>query len=190
MHLLPLRSVQPRAPLQELEKNAFDIDSASMNASANVNPSPFEESTYEQAVMATMTTAVTQSLTINPVVSSTGFRGLTHFEQRNANGGNQYSIEPPSPSIAVGNGYILEGVNNAIQVYTSAGRAVLPRVLSTNELFGVPPAIDRPSGIVGVNPTDMRVFYDQTMSGSLFCNAFWTITHRVLPSISLISILR
>lgn len=90
-----------------------------------------------------------------------GFDGLTDFDQRYANNGNQYSSEPPSPSIAVANGYVLEGVNNAIQVYNVAGQPLLPKVLSTNELFGVTPAIDDATGINGVYPTDMRVFYDR-----------------------------
>lgn len=92
-----------------------------------------------------------------------GFDGLTHLDQREANNGNQFSVEPPNPSIAVADGYILVGVNNAVQVYTETGTALLPKVLSTNELFGVAPAIDRVTGLNGVFPTDMRVFFDQTI---------------------------
>lgn len=102
-----------------------------------------------------------------PVIRDTvsfGFPGLTHADQRLANGGNQFSVEPPNPSIAVANGYILQGVNNAIQVFTVTGSPVLPKVLSSNELFGVPAAIDYSTGINGVFPTDMRVFHDQTIN--------------------------
>ncbi|MDX2153753.1 MAG: hypothetical protein SFV54_23620 [Bryobacteraceae bacterium] len=91
-----------------------------------------------------------------------GFNGPTHLDQRLANGGNQFSIEPPSPSLAVGSGFVLAGVNNAIRVYSTSGSELLPAV-STNQLFGVTPAIDRRSGINGVYPTDMRVFYDHTI---------------------------
>lgn len=96
------------------------------------------------------------------VVSGGGFsfNGLTQSDQRNANQGNQFTIEPPNPSIAVGNGYVLEGVNNAIQVYDAAGHALLPAVLATNELFNLAPAYDRDTGFYGPFPTDMRVFYD------------------------------
>jgi hypothetical protein len=100
------------------------------------------------------------SLTVSPSSSSFGFAGLTHYDQRNANGGNQLSLEPPSPAVAAGDGYVLEGVNNAIQVYTSAGTPLLPVVVSTNQLFGVSPAIDRSTFTFGVYPTDMRAFYD------------------------------
>lgn len=104
--------------------------------------------------------AALQSLTVVSGGASIGFDGLTHRDQRLANNGNQYSVEPPNPSIAVGNGYILEGVNNAVQVYNLAGQPLLPNVLSSNQLFGVAPAINRTTGFSGVFPTDMRVFYD------------------------------
>jgi hypothetical protein len=101
---------------------------------------------------------------VNANTAAFGFSGLTHADQRLANGGNQFNVEPPNPSIAVANGYILQGVNNAIQVYTTSGSPVIPKVLSTNELFGVPAAINRVNGVNGVFPTDMRVFHDQTIN--------------------------
>jgi len=106
----------------------------------------------------------TQSLTVNPASSAFGFMGLTHYDQRNANAGNQFSVEPPSQGLAVGNGYVVEGVNNAIQIYDTSGNPLLSTVLATNQVFGVSPAIDRNTGIQGVYPTDIRVFYDQTLN--------------------------
>lgn len=103
--------------------------------------------------------------TILTVTSSPGgFLGLTHYDQRNANSGNQFSIEPPNQNIAVANNYILEGVNNAVQVYSTSGTPLLPKAISTNQLFGLPPAIDRSTGANGPFPTDMRVFFDQTIN--------------------------
>jgi len=92
--------------------------------------------------------------------ANTQFNGLTHLDQRNANNGNQFSVEPPSPNIAVANGFVLEGVNNAIQIYDTSGNPLLPQAISTNQLFGLPPAIDRNTGANGPYPTDMRVFFD------------------------------
>jgi hypothetical protein len=100
------------------------------------------------------------SAALNPAAGGLGFNGLSHFDQRNANSGNQFSVEPPSPGIAVGNGFVLEGVNNAVQVYNTAGSPLLPAAVSSNQLFGLPPAIDRSTGVNGPYPTDMRVFYD------------------------------
>ncbi len=96
--------------------------------------------------------------------ASFGFNGLSHLDQRNANGGNQFSTEPPTPSVAVGNGFVMEGVDNAVQVYSLSGTPYLPLVVSTNQLFGIPAAINRTSNVFGVFPTDMRVFYDADIS--------------------------
>jgi hypothetical protein len=103
-----------------------------------------------------------QSMSVG-TANTFGMLGLTHYDQRNANGGNQFSVEPPNASIAIGNGMILEGVNNAVQVYSTAGTPLLPAVLSSNQVFGVSAAINRTTGVQGVFPTDMRVFFDQTL---------------------------
>lgn len=108
------------------------------------------------AIAATM-----PSLNVAPATGILGFNGLSHYDQRQANNGNQLSIEPPSPSIAVANGFVLQGVNNAVQVYTASGSPLLPRVVTTNELFGLAPNINRTTNVRGPFLTDMRVFYDQ-----------------------------
>lgn len=103
------------------------------------------------------------SLAVDPNAGALSVLGLTHFDQRNANNGNQFSVEPPSPDLAAANGWVLQGVNNAIQIYSNSGAPMLPKTLSTNELFKVAPAIDRISGDNGVYPTDMRLFYDHAI---------------------------
>ena len=83
----------------------------------------------------------TLSLVSTP--SMVGFDGMTHSDQRLANSGNQFSIQSlQTPSIAVANGKILEGVNNAVRVFSTAGAQLTPTVAS-NQLFGLGPAIDR-----------------------------------------------
>src|SRR6266511_6053691 len=49
------------------------------------------------------------------------FNGLTHRDQRLANGGNQFSLEPPDQGLCVGNGFILETVNDVLRVYNTSG---------------------------------------------------------------------
>lgn len=120
--------------------------------------------TAEPAMPRALTMPVMQSLAVAFASGIFGFNALSHLDQRLANGGNQFSVEPPNQSVAVGNGFVLEGVNNAIQVYGAAGVPLLPAVLSSNELFGVPAAINRAQDTYGVYPTDMRVFFDQTIS--------------------------
>lgn len=103
---------------------------------------------------------IAPGLTINQASGLSGFNALSHFDQRMANGGNQFSIEPPSQSIAATTNYILEGVNDAVQVFYPNGQPALPAVLSSNQVFGLAPAINRSNGINGVYLTDMRVYYD------------------------------
>ena len=106
-----------------------------------------------------------QSLSVSSASGNSGFNGLTHSDQRQANSANQFSIEPPNPSIAVANGNILEGVNNAVRVYSTSGTQLTPTIAS-NQLFGLAPAIDRTRtpNVYGVFLTDMRVFFDQDIS--------------------------
>src|SRR6266513_2614375 len=96
-----------------------------------------------------------------PDSSFRGFIGLTHLDQRlYAGGGNQFSTEPPDQGLAVGNGFVLEGVNAAINVYDTNGIVQLPRPISLDELFGLPPAINRTTGEFGVFAGDVSCLFD------------------------------
>lgn len=61
------------------------------------------------------------------------FDGLTGLEQAYASG---YVVEPPDQALAVGNGYVLEGVNLAIAVYSDAGTQ--ETVTGLNRFFNLP----------------------------------------------------
>jgi hypothetical protein len=50
-----------------------------------------------------------------------GFAGLTHRDQRLADGGNQFSLEPPDQGMCVGNGQVIDTINDAFAVYTTSG---------------------------------------------------------------------
>lgn len=115
------------------------------------------------------------SISVNPGFAGFGFNGSTHRDQRQSNNGNQFSIEPPNPSIAVSAGFILEGVNNAVQVYSVKGVPLLPQAVSSNQMFGLAPGIDRTTGVQGPKLTDMRVFYDQGIDR-------WFVVQRSLDS--------
>ncbi len=91
-----------------------------------------------------------------------GFDALSHADQRNADNGNQFSIEPPDQALCVGNGYVLEGVNLAFRVYTQAGAAVTNPV-SYNQFFTNDHAINRnvaPIGMRGWFLSDPKCYYD------------------------------
>lgn len=100
------------------------------------------------------------ALTITGASGITGFNAVSHLDQASADNGNQWSIEPPSQSIAASTSYVLEGVNDAVQVFYPSGAPALPAALSSNQVFGLAPTIDYATGVNGVYFTDMRVYYD------------------------------
>ena len=67
-----------------------------------------------------------------------GFEGLNHYQQRYARGGNQFSVEPPDQALCVGNGFVVEAVNDVINVFNESGTSVLPDNTSTNIVSGAP----------------------------------------------------
>jgi hypothetical protein len=144
---------------------AFSIQSTPVVTGVDIPPGAGQlvrPSLQSSSIADTQTVPGRQSLNVSYSFGS-GFLGLTHADQRNASGGNQFSVEPPSQGLAVGDGYVVEGVNNAFQVYTTTGIPLLPAVLSTNQVFGLGPAINWATGVYGPFPTDIRVYYDQVM---------------------------
>jgi hypothetical protein len=94
----------------------------------------------------------------NPGLFSS-FLGLNHRDQRLANGGNQFSIEPPDQGLCVGNGYVLETINDVLRVFDPAGNP-LTGVISLNEFYGYLPAINRTTGEFGPFVTDPSCIFD------------------------------
>ena len=106
-----------------------------------------------------------------------GFEGLNHYQQRYSRGGNQFSVEPPDQGMCVGNGYVVEAVNDVFNVYSQAtGASLLPDNTATNivagfprnvnhavdlnSFYGYPPAINRTTGVRGQFVTDPSCIYD------------------------------
>jgi hypothetical protein len=73
----------------------------------------------------------------NPTLA-TSFEGLNHYQQRYSRGGNQFSLEPPDQGLCVGNGYVVEAVNDVLNIYNAAGQSVLPDNTATNIVSGFP----------------------------------------------------
>jgi hypothetical protein len=88
------------------------------------------------------------------------FDGITHRQQRLANNGNQFSLEPPDQGLCVGNGFIFETVNDALNVYNANGKSLLG-VTALNSFYGFPPAINRTTGVFGPLPTDPSCYFDK-----------------------------
>ena len=86
--------------------------------------------------------------------------GLTHRDQRLANGGNQFSLEPPDQALCVGNGFVVEAVNSVLRVRSAATGAALTGVQDLNTFFGYPAAINRTTGAFGPDVIDPVCHYD------------------------------
>lgn len=80
----------------------------------------------------------------NPTLG-TNWEGLNLHDQRFANNGNQFSVEPPDQGLCAGNGFVVEAVNDVAQVYDTSGHALLNggNAVDLNTFYGYPPAIDR-----------------------------------------------
>ncbi|MEP7360989.1 MAG: hypothetical protein ABI744_05350, partial [Chloroflexota bacterium] len=105
-----------------------------------------------------------------------GFEGLNLYQQRYARGGNQFTVEPPDQAMCVGNGYVVEAVNDVFNVFNMAGVSQLPDNTATNVVTGAPrdvhhaidlnsfygyaPAIDRSTGVRAQFVTDPSCLYD------------------------------
>ncbi len=146
------------SPLQLAEAAGEDLGADAVRAGSFVNRTPVKRQVPFTAPSADALTP--QRLSIREPSMSVSFHGLDHFDQRFANDGNQFSIEPPDQALCVGNGYVLESVNDVIQVYDADGNP-LTGVASLNEFYGYAPAIDRTTGVYGPSITDPICAYDR-----------------------------
>ena len=94
----------------------------------------------------------------NPAVQ-VSIQGLNHVDQRLANGGNQFSVEPPDQALCVGNGFTVESVNSVLRVYSSSA-VPLTGVQDLNTFFGYPAAFDRTNVKFGADVIDPVCHYD------------------------------
>ena len=91
----------------------------------------------------------------------TSFDGLNFFNQRFSNKGNQFSVEPPDQALCAGNGFVLESVNDVLNVYGSDGTSLLGAT-DLNTFYGYPAAIDRTKNPLQFGPsiTDPTCHFD------------------------------
>ncbi|HEX7623763.1 MAG TPA: hypothetical protein VF400_09355 [Anaeromyxobacteraceae bacterium] len=88
------------------------------------------------------------------------FDGLDHFDTRTANGGKQFSNEPPDQGLCVGNGFILETVNTVLRVFDTHGNPLTGPV-DLNTFLGYPAARDRAAGTFGPEVFDPSCYFDR-----------------------------
>lgn len=87
------------------------------------------------------------------------FDGLSHADQRLADNGNQFSLEPPDEALATDGKYVVEAINNALAVYDAKGKRLIAPV-STNRFFNLSSEYNRANGQYGPSLSDPRAFYD------------------------------
>ena len=114
----------------------------------------------------------------NPISTGVFFPlpGLTQLDQALAFTGSATGfngqLEPPDQGLSVGNGIVVEAINNAIQFFLTNGTPLLPP-LAMNVLYNVAPTFTLgPAGqVVSFGPflSDPRVYYDST-------NGFFLVT--------------
>lgn len=97
-----------------------------------------------------------------------GWEGITHTGQRLAGGGNQFSLEPPDQGLCVGNvspndpsfgPEVVESVNDALVFYDGVGEQ-FTNPISITDFYGLPPSIDRTTGVFGPFVSDPKCYFD------------------------------
>src|ERR1700693_919369 len=89
------------------------------------------------------------------------FDGLNHRQQRLANGGNQFSVEPPDQGLCASSSYVMESVNDVLRVFDTNGNP-LSGVVDLNTFYGYRAAINRTTHIRGPFVTDPSCYFDQS----------------------------
>jgi hypothetical protein len=116
-------------------------------------------------------------LAVTGAAGAGGFDGQTHADQRLAGTGiytnTNFSTEPPDMGLCIGNGFVLQGVNTAVRVFSTSGT---PMTASTplNQLFGANPAVNRTPGVAepyGDFIGDVKCYYDPD-TNRFFVSAF------------------
>ena len=111
--------------------------------------------------------------TSTPVDGSAGtsFLGLNFADTRTADGGNQWSLEPPDQGLCAGdNGYVMEAVNDVFTFYQGGSRLFAPKAL--NPFFTQDHAIVRSTPpVFGTFVTDPRCYFDPELKRFFFTAA-------------------
>src|SRR5947209_5592766 len=94
-----------------------------------------------------------------PLAVQTTFDGLTHRNQRLANGGNQFSLEPPDQGLCVGNGVEMEIINDVMKIFSPNGGTV-KGTEDLNTFFGYAAQFNRTTFEEGPFVTDPSCWYD------------------------------
>ena len=116
-------------------------------------------------------------LAVTGPAGARSFLGQTHLDQRLAGTGiyanTNFSTEPPDMGLCVGNGFVVQGVNSSLAVYSPAG-ALLSGPTALNQLFGATPEVNRTDPlhpVYGDQVGDVKCYYDADVD-RFFVSAF------------------
>jgi hypothetical protein len=144
---------------QELDPALLAGDADSGDGSDSLGPQPVVNRTIAHGHAGGPAISGAGRAKSNPEVKL-GFDGLNFHDQRFANGGNQFSVEPPDQGLCAGNGFVVESVNDVLSIYNTAGVLVRGPV-DLNTFYGYPAAINRSNGKYGPSITDPSCYYDR-----------------------------
>ncbi len=139
---------------------ALEIDDLGQDADNNDPVSGFINRTLPSAKPGNGSSANSgKKAKSNPEINA-AFDGLNFRQQRLANHGNQFSVEPPDQGLCAGNGFVMESVNDVVNVYDATGSQLLG-VTDLNTFYGDAPAIVRGSpNKFGPSITDPSCIFD------------------------------
>ena len=144
--------------LQQPELRAGPDDAEGTGVAVNRPRPGFDNGVFPKKPLDAPVVASSAVAATNPGVQ-TSIQGLNHRDQRLANGGNQFSLEPPDQALCVGNGFTVESTNSVLRVF-NASAAPLTGVQDLNTFFGYPAAINRTTGVIGPEVIDPICHYD------------------------------
>ncbi len=143
------------SPELDLALLAGDADAGT---GADLGGQPFVNRSISRGPGAPQPAVASARATSNPELGAS-FDGLNFHDQRYANRGNQFSVEPPDQALCAGNGFVLESVNDVLRIYDTSGQP-LTGVVDLNTFYGYAPAIDRATGRYGPSLTDPTCYFD------------------------------
>jgi hypothetical protein len=87
------------------------------------------------------------------------FKGIDAYQNSVANQSTNFGPEPPDQALCVGNGFVLEGVNDAMRVFRTNGSPA-SGVVGLSDFYGYPPPTNPTTGRKGPEVTDPSCIFD------------------------------
>jgi len=157
------RQLVPRSALAAFPSVARGSATRAANDVLAVTESGLYRKIFSGRPGARTNTGATPSVSSTPIAGSSGVsastQGLNLFDQRTANGGNQFTVVPPDQGVCASSRFVIEVVNDVIRVYDTQLNPI-SGVVDLNTFYGYEPAINRDTGVIGPSLTDPSCIYD------------------------------